>query len=750
LARKLAPGLKPLTLGYALFSLLFGLSSPEKIIKITAQTEFTDSLLVIKLSGLSPGIPYRQEEIAQAVKRIYQSGRFSEVVAETTRTDEGIILNFQTKDNPYLRDFSFSGNQKVKTKELKGKITIKPGEIISPSKIFNLEREILSLYKEKGFLLTKVTTLKSERDSLNRVSLFFQIEEGEKVRIKRIEFFGNKNLSAKALKKVMKNKEKRWYRKGFFDEEEFKEDLTRIINLYKEKGFLAAQIKDYQSQKEDGYLTLKIELEEGRRFFFGDVGIEGNTLFPTEELKRKLGIKKGGVYNYKKLNKGLQELYSLYTEEGYIYCTIVPQEEIKDDTVNIKLAITEGLPALIRLVKIEGNKRTEERVIRREIVTLPGRIFKRSEVLRSQRNVFNLGFFEDVTLDYQKVSEETSEIDLIYRVKEKEAFGTLGGGVTYSKQDGITGYIEITQPNFLGKGERISLKLEKGGRKSNLSFSFNEPYIFDRPISAGIELDYLTQPYDFYDKQDRSIDFDFSYPLPLDYLRGYLNLRVGQTQIPPRSISSRYQPTGPYTIYSDTVRKGFIQPGFSFIRDSRDYIFNPSLGSYYRYSQAFSFGQIRFFRSLLEERCHFPLFWKFSLMFRSRLGLVGEIKRGDTIPIYEKFYPGGVGDDGIRGYPDRSLGPKANGYPIGGKALLIFNLEYKLKLASYLSFILFFDCGNSYNSFSEINLANLKRGIGPGIRLEIPMVGLVGVDFGYGIDACPRKWEIHFQMGRVF
>lgn len=725
-------------------------SLSPNIIKITAQTEFIDSLLVVKLSGLEPGLPYRPEDIREAIKRIYKSGRFSEVIAETIQTKDGVILKFQTKDNPYLKDIEFSGNRRIKTKELKEKVGAKTGEVLSANKTFTFEQNILALYKEKGFLLTKVKTLKSEKDSLHRITLYFQIDEGKKMRIKKIRFLGNKNLSDKALGKVMKNKEKRWYRKGWLQEDELKEDLLRITNLYKEKGFLEAKVVDYSLSEEGEFIHLKIELNEGKKFYFGEIAIEEGKVFAEEELKKKLRMKKGEVYNYQKINKGIQELYSFYTEEGYIYCQIVPIEEIREDTVNIQFQIEEGIPAFIRLVKIEENKRTEEKVIRREITTLPGTSFKRSEVLRSQRNIFNLGFFEDVQLDYRKVSEETGEIDLIYRVKEKQAFGTLGGGVSYSKRDGITGYIEITQPNFLGKGEKVGLKLEKGGRKTNLSFSFQEPYLFDRPISFDIGINYLTQPYDYYDKQDRSVDLGGSYPLPLDFLRCHFALRFGQTLIPPRSISSRYQPTGPYTIYSDTIKKRFIQPSFSFIRDSRDYIFNPSAGSYYRFSQTFSLGQIRFFRSVVEERSHFPLFWKFSLMFRSRLGLVGEIKKNDTIPLYEKFYPGGIGDDGVRGYPDRSLGPTTNGYPIGGKALLVFNIEYKLKLAPYLSFILFFDAGNAYHSFSQINLANLKKGFGPGVRLEIPMIGLVGVDFGYGIDARPRKWEIHFHIGKVF
>ncbi|MEO0102260.1 MAG: outer membrane protein assembly factor BamA [candidate division WOR-3 bacterium] len=720
------------------------------IIKITAQTEFVDSLLVIKLSGLESGLPYRPEDIREAIKRIYKSGRFSEIIAETIQTKEGVIVKFQTKDNPYLKAIEFSGNRRIKTKELKEKIGAKAGEVLSPNKIFTFEQNILTLYKEKGFLLTKVKTLKSEEDSLHRITIYFQIDEGKKMRLKKICFLGNKNLSAKALGKVMKNKEKRWYRKGWFREEEMKEDLLRIINLYKEKGFLEAKVIDYSWSEEGEFINLTIELNEGKKFYFGEIALEGEKVFAEGELRKKLRMKKGEVYNYQKINKGIQELYAFYTEEGYIYCQIVPIEEIREDTVDIQFRIEEGIPALIRLVKIEENKRTEEKVIRREITTLPGTFFKRSEVLRSQRNIFNLGFFEDVQLDYRKVSEEAGEVDLIYRVKEKQTFGTLGGGVSYSQRDGVTGYIEITQPNFLGKGEKVGLKLEKGGRKTNLSFSFQEPYLFDRPISFDIGINYLTQPYDYYDKQDRSIDLGGSYPLALDFLRGYFALRFGQTLIPPRSISSRYQPVGPYTIYPDTIRKNFIQPGFSFIRDSRDYIFNPSAGSYYRFSQTFSFGQIRFFRSVIEERNHFPLFWKFSLMFRSRLGLIGEIKKNEPIPLYEKFFPGGIGDDGVRGYPDRSLGPTANGYPIGGKALLVFNMEYKLKLASYLSFILFFDAGNAYHSFSQINLTNLKRGCGPGVRLEIPMVGLVGVDFGYGIDARPRKWEIHFQIGKVF
>lgn len=731
------------------------LLTTQVITNIDAQTQFTDASLVVNTAGLRIGDTFSRHDIEQAIRRIYGLKLFETVDVETLRIADGVRVNFVVSEFPTLKDVKFFGNRKIKSKELLEKTGVKIGEIVTHQKLFDWQLTIHDLYKEKGYILANIQIQRTQSDSANKIGLIFQIDEGERVRIQQIKIVGNQQLSDNKIKRKLSNKEKALFRKGLFKEDKFKEDLDKIIELYKENGFLDARVTDYdlgfsQETARQEWLIITIYIDEGSSYYIGDIFFEGESLLSKTELQNALRVKTGQTYNATKVSQSLIELYSLYSEQGFIYAQIVPIEEISNDTVHIKYNITENEPATIRLVIIEGNERTIDKVIRRQISTLPGSVFKRSDVLRSQRDVFNLGYFSDVKLDYHR-ADEFGNIDLIYQVQEKSSFGTVGAGISYNAQDKLTGYIELSQPNFSGKGQRLDVKLEKGGTKTNVQIGFTEPYLFDRAISAGFNLNYLTRAYDYYDKEEKSFGINVSRPLLLDYSRIYFSAQISDAYVPPKSIRSGYEPSGPYNIYRDTVHKTTFNPLVSFVRDSRDYIYNPLSGSLLSYSIELSTIDILYHRHIFDASIYFPMFKKFSLMMRSRLGIIEGFSSKDTIPVYDRFYPGGTGLDGIRGYADRSIGIREGGYNIGGKALALYTLEYRFRPSPQLAFLAFADAGNTWNSFREFNISNLYRGAGVGVRLEIPMLGLIGFDIGYGFDrAGGGKWEPHFQLGRTF
>jgi outer membrane protein insertion porin family len=637
----------------------------------------------------------------------------------------------------------------VRKKDLESKVKPKEGEILTDKKVFDWGQEIRKLYKEKGFLNVKVEPVQSAPDPAGAVTLTYNIDEGDPVRIRVIEIYGNSAFTDAQIEGRLNNREKRWWRKARFGEEEFPKDLDRIVEFYKERGYIDAKVLDYDMKFDAGWADITINVSEGMRYYFGNVSVSGESALSQDTLLRLIRFVRGRPYNTKLTQSVLSDLYGIYSEAGYIYAQVAPVEQVRADTIDISYQIAEGSPALIRLVRIEGNEQTHDKVIRREISSLPGYTFKRSEVIRSQRDIYNLGFFEDVQLDYNR-ADTTGAIDLAYKVKEKGFFGTIGAGVTYSAVDKVTGYLELQQPNLFGRGQRVSIKVEKGGTKTNLQFGFTEPWLFDRPLSAGFDVSYLTRAYDYYEKQEIGGGLSFSRPLPLDYTRAYLGLRVADAYVPPSSISSTYSPSGPFNVYRDTVHKTAFSPSITFTRDSRDYIYNALSGSSTTYTLDVSVGDIRFHRHIFDASQYLPLFWKFGIMGRTRLGYITGLTSADTVPIYERFTPGGTGLDGVRGYGERSLGPRDAGYNIGGRAEAIFALEYKLRLNRQLSFLAFADAGNTWNSLSQFSLSDLKRGAGVGVRLEIPMLGLIGFDFGYGFDKESPSWEPHFKLGRTF
>ena len=727
--------------------LVFGLLITE--IKINSQE--VDSALITSTMGLRAMDQFDPIALRQGIEELYRLDLFHQIEVDTQIIADAVKVVISVVEFPRLKDEpKFIGNRKVKVKDLRKEVGLKEGEVLSDRKIFNGRVKIRDFYKKKGFYLTSV------RDSLqrlegNRASLYYIIEEAGRAKIRAVEIEGNDHFSDETIEKRMKNREKTWYRKAWFDGKKFEEDLESILEFYRENGFIDAQVTDYDLRWEEGFVVVTITVKEGPRYHLGKVAFAGNEKIPTETLIKAFKVKEGDVYNMKRLEQAVGDIYGLYYDEGYIYLKMSPEEDVEGDTINVTYHIEEGQPAHIHQVIIKGNESTNEIVIRRMIHTIPGSIFRRSEVIRSQREIFNLGFFEDIKIDSRTIND-SGDIDLIYEVKEKMV-GTIGAGITYAAQEGIAGYIELTQPNLFGRAQSVHIKLEKGGRRQNVEFGFTEPWFFDTPISAGFDVYHSTHIWDYYDKKDKGGDVRLAFPLPLDYTKGFTTLKIEETDI--TNISSYYRPSYGYDLREETWPKQTFALTFSGVRDSRDYIFNPSSGSYLSLTvengARFLGFDVDYLKEIVEYHIYIPLFWKFIAFGRTRFG---HVSSGDKVPVYELFFPGGIGEDGVRGYDDRSLGPWTENYPTGAKLVNIYNLELKLKASNMVSLLAFLDLGNGWSSLEDYNPATLKKGVGVGVRVEIPMLGLLGLDLGYGLDEYGpgRKggFQPHFQFGRSF
>jgi outer membrane protein insertion porin family len=658
---------------------------------------------------------------------------------------DGIFIRVIVEEAPFLKGVpEFIGNKKMKDRDLSKKIEFRPGQVLSDRTIFEARTKILQLYKEKHYYQTEVRD-SVVVDTLNKAKAFFIINEGIQPRIGKIVFNGNNSIPDNKLKGKMDTKEIGFLRSGKLTEEKLAEDIEKITAFYKENGFLDVTVEQPTIKVVGDRFTIAIDVQENQKYYVGDITFDGNTLFSATYLAAVMKLQKGEIYNLAYAEESIQNLYTVYADEGYIYCSIVPVENVRDSIIDIAYTFKESSPANINLVTIAGNFRTREKVIRRELVTIPGQRYRRSDVIRSQREVFNLGFFEDIQI-MPGTPDDSGNIDIIYNVKEKEGVGTFGGGIAYSAQDLMTGYIELSHPNLFGRGQRMYTKFELGGRLTNFQIGFTEPWFLDTRTSAGVDIYYVNRLYEYYTKRDIGFATRISMPFYLDYTRLSYGFRTERTQI--LDISRSYTPPGTgYSLYEDTIPKWTIANSFTITRDSRDYIFNASSGSYIsfggEFAKKFLFANVDYNRYTLDARAYFPLFWKVVLMTRLSTGLVTS---ADEVPIYKRFYAGGIGSDGVRGYADRSLSPVEDGRVVGGSAILINNIEMKMKLSQGLAFILFFDAGNTFKSYGDINIHNLYRGAGAGIRVEVPMIGVLGFDLGYGFDRERPGWEPHFQI----
>jgi outer membrane protein insertion porin family len=616
--------------------------------------------------------------------------------------------------------------------------------VITDRDIFEAKSDIIDLYKEKSFYYTTVQD-SSIIDSLNKIDVFFIIKEGVEPRIGKIEITGNDAFTDSKITKMMQNKPKAFLRGGKLDEVKLQEDVAKIKSFYRDNGYLDAEINEPIIEVEEDRFIITINIEEHERYYVGEITFSGDSVFNAQQLARVVKYKSGDVYNLSEVEETHQELYGAYADEGYIYCSIAQNENVRDSFIDIEYVIDESSPATINRVVITGNYSTRENVIRRELTTIPGEKFRRSDVIRSLREVFNLGFFDNVE-PLTGIPDDSGRIDLIYKVTEKEGVATVGAGVSYSAQDKLTGYFELSHPNMWGKGQRLYTKVELGGRLTNFQVGYTEPWFFNTRTSAGIDLYYTNRFWDYYTKRDIGFAGRVSFPFYLDYTRLGYTLRAERTQI--LDIATSYTPpSSGYSLYDDTISKWTVSNSFVITRDSRDFIFNPTSGSYMalraEVAKKFLFANVDYNRLTFEARTYLPIYWKFVLMGRIKAGVVTST---DEVPLYKRFYAGGVGDDGVRGYSDRSLSPEVDGRRVGGSALLINNLELKLKLSPSLSFLAFYDAGNAFESYKDVNLHNLYRGVGVGVRIEIPMMGILGFDMGYGLDREQPGFEPHFQI----
>jgi outer membrane protein insertion porin family len=710
--------------------------------------------LVISTSGVKIGDEFTTEASAKAIRDIYRLGLFSDVQVRSEELPGGLKVIFVVAEKPILKTYEITGNRKIGKKDIEEKVSLKEGEPVDVQTVEEAKQKILDLYREKGYLNATVSDSLSIRQ--NQATLKLAIGEGKKVRIRAVNIEGNQAVSDRRITTSMKLKAKRWFRSGDFKEELYREDTDRILKLYRDIGYLDARIAQDTIIFDPGreWMTINITIDEQSQYRTGTVVFRGNSVISTPRLSSVIRLKEGSVFSQSSHDKSLEALYNAYTEEGYIYCQIDPDRERRGDTLDLTFRIQEGSPAHVRLVKIAGNTRTREKVIRRELSIKPGSIFRRSAVMRSQRDVFNLGFFSDVKLDYERINE-AGDVDLVFTVEEKPT-GSFQVGTTYNSVDRFTGYIELSQPNLFGRGQLANIKWNFGATTQNIELGFTEPWLFDRPISAGADIFHLIRERDYYEERRSGGSIRIGRPFPwLDYTKLYWGYTLEDVDF---RVTETDTTKVPYSIRSQQGVRRTSSTRLTLVRDSRDRFLAATRGSRITLSPEWAGGglggSVDFQKYIVEASTYHRLYWKFVLMLRGRFGIIDGYTTPSTVPSYERFFLGGTGSDGVRGYPDRSIGPYEGEFNVGGRCMLIGTTEVKFPLAENIYWLFFGETGDAWPSFSEANFRNFKRGAGAGIRIEIPMLGIMGFDYGYRFDSVPEhqrgQWEPHFQLGTTF
>jgi outer membrane protein insertion porin family len=721
--------------------------------------ESVDSVDVATRIPLRPGDPYDQEKVAEAVRRLYALKVFSLIQVEREPLgDDQVRLIWTFHERPRLLFISFHGNEHFGDPDLQEKITLRVGQLLDRRRLEHDRRAIQEAYEEEGYPLAEVQTRLEPREG--GVALIFQIREGPRAKVREIRFVGNEKVPDDKLADAIPLKKKSFFRKGRISREKIEESRQKIEEYYHRHGFRDARVRDVETEYLKGGEDVRVTfyVEEGPLYYFGRVAWEGAKVLDEKQLGRLSRIRRGEVYDSEKMQETLSEVYAAYTERGYLLGLYVdPATEVRADTVDVTFRVREGEPSHVRDVIIKGNTRTREYVIRREIELAPGDLLRRSVLVRSQRNIMALGFFEDVLVDYQPAGDGT-DIDIIFEVKEKTT-GTASAGAGFSSDTGLTGFLDLGHNNLFGRGQSIQLHLERGGRREDYRFSFTEPWLGGRPTSVGVDLYRTERILDIYTERRRGGSLRlgrpwfFSWP---DFSRIYFSYTLEELEFADfgglDETSINFLTSGAGTI---------SQVAVTFRRNSTDNPFYPTVGGILNWRAQVAGGplggDLHFIKNILDVRHYFVPFWKPTLMLRFRMGHVTGIRAGDRIPGNETFRLGGTTYEYLRGYDDFYVVPEENirydeqgreeRFP-GGRFMFTFTAEYQFPIVSPLHGVLFFDTGNTWNAIDDFSLVGLKSGLGFGVRLEIPMLGRVGLDYAYGVEL--GRWRTHFILGPAF
>ena len=700
-----------------------------------------------------PGDIYNLKNLSVDLKAIYAMGYFDDVQVIAETQPDGKIVTFKVREKPTLRSTRFSGNHwAFEDEEIEEVITAKRGSILNINVIQNDIDRIIELYKDDNFHNVKVDYKIFERKD-NQADLEYIIDEGEKFKIEKIQFEGNKAFSDKELKKQMATAEENilsWFTSaGDLNEDNLEQDVTRLISYYKNSGYMQARVGEPQVKFVGDEIEITIKIDEGSQFKVGKVELTGDLLIPKEELLPSLKITQEEFFNRETLRNDVLKLTDLYSNEGYAYADVAPK--VKEDPekliVEITFDIQKGKQVYFEEIIISGNTKTRDKVIRRALRVYEQERFSSQRLKRSIRNLYRLDFFEDIKVDTSKGSADDKMV-LKIDVTEKST-GAFSFGAGYGNMEKLYGVISIAERNLFGRGQKLELKGTLGSKTQNINLSFTEPYIYDIPLSGTINFYNWKYNYDAYEKDSFGSGLTLSYPL-LDFTRGSISYIYDLANI--SNISSD-APQSIKDLKGENV-KSSVTSSLRF--DSRNDTFVPTQGSSHSFSLEFAGlgGDIGFMKYIGETAWYFPLFWEFVLAPHAKGGYVNKT-RTKKLPDYEKFYLGGIGS--LRGFERDDLAPRDNdNNSIGGDRFVQFNLDLTFPIVKDQGVFggLFFDTGRVYgdNESIELDPSDLRQSAGLGLRWMSPM-GPVRLEYGFILDKEDSdhgigNWE--FSMASAF
>ena len=784
-----------------LFILLLALSSfaEDKVSSSTegqdisqkAQGELSKSVTAIEVKGnkaistntiiskmkIRVGGPYQENVASDDLKRLYLLNFFSDIKIDTTDYKDGIKVIVTVTERPIIDKITFAGINRItlKDEKLKEQLKSKEGQYLDYPSLSQDVRILQKMYEKIGYSAAKIDYKLDTDEAANKVKINFNVIEGGKVRIKKIIVEGNKAFTSGRILKLLKTKSAWLFNAGVLKEDVFKEDIERIKAFYLRNGYIdIAVTSEVNPDSQKPYLLyLNIKINEGNKYLVGNVSIKGNKDIAEKEIIQRLrDCLPGKTFSEEAMKSDVVSIQGLYFDRGYISARVQEAFSLNAETsrVDIGYSIVENQVTYVDKIKVRGNIKTKDIVIRREMRINPGDRFDGEKLRRSKERLQNLGFFEEIGYDTEDTAVSDQK-DLIVDVKEtKTGAFSFGGG--YSTVDDFVGFVEVEQKNFdwknwpyfTGGGQDLKIRATIGTVSSGFDLSFTEPWLFDYPVSFGFDAYRRTHKRDSdvgygYDEDVTGGDLRLGRELT-EYLRGDLIYRIDSIDISNIDEDS----TDDLKSEAGTNLISSITPSLTY--DSRDNVFDTHKGNLFTGSFQFAGGALggdkNYWKFSGRASHYIPLPRNSTLELRGRIGLADPYGDTEKIPIYERFFAGGAYS--IRGYEERAIGPFDRGSkdPLGGTSMLVGNVEYLYPLFGFLKVAAFYDVGNVWEKLGDIgssgdtanNTGGFKSSFGLGLRIKTP-IGPIMLDYGIPMDKAPGEdskssGRFHFSVSNSF
>jgi outer membrane protein insertion porin family len=697
------------------------------------------------------GGPFSVEKIREDLRSIFDLGSFTDVQVDIKPNPQGKEVIFIVVEKPSIKDILIKGNNKVKLDDIKEKATLTSRSILNLEKVKENSEQIRKLYFSKGYYGVKVE-YKVDYLETNEAVVTFTISEGPKGHIQKIVFKGNKKLKSSQLKKLMATKQRNIFsiitKTGTLDEDILKNDVQLLTAYYFDQGYLDAKILEPKiNLSNPKKIQIEIGIVEGPQYHLGNIDFKGDLLTTKEALFKVLKIKRGGVYSNTVIRREVNALTEKFANQGYAYVEINPEVSVdkKNLLVHLTFEIEKKKRVFYEKIQVVGNTKTRDKVIRRELVVAEGELYNAADMNQSRDRLKRTGYFKEVDFTTSHGSTE-EKINLDLKVEETPT-GAITFGIGYSTLESVVGSASISDRNLFGLGYFVSLRFSLGFESQSAKLSFTDPYFLGSRYAAGFDL--------YHERIDYFAEYKYK-------ITGG-DLRIGRQLTDRLRIDAmyKYEIIDVYDVARDasiyiknqegekTTSAISITPSI----DTRDDFFNPRRGGkhslFIQNAGGFLGGDNYFVKVLGQTSWFFPLPLSTTLNLRAQAGMISPYG-GKTLPIYEKFFVGGINT--VRGFEYGMAGPvDVNDEPIGAKKMVVFNTELIFPISREIGLkgALFFDAGKGFNKWSQVT--PLRFGAGPGIRWYSPF-GPIHIDLGFNLN--PKKGEkghvIEFNAGAVY